>query len=237
MSAKLNFLMSVVLSFVCAIASFAQNTDEVKKEINKIKKSSKYIYAEATAPTEEEARLVAEEILYDEVNEWAATQRKMRNHPNLLVNNKKEYWTSMSMPRGSNMFRYFIYVEKSDIIATDNATMITNEAQTVQNTETKLAIQQSKMPVVPEVVKEIATYTDYQAMASKIMEMKNSGKIKNYARYASLSNPDVCYLVIYNRQGKVVAVLTPGTERFNVSTGTPDGIKNYSGCGAIGFEI
>lgn len=237
MSVKLNILASVALSLVCTVASFAQNTDEIKKEINKIKKSSRYIYAEATSPTEEEAQAIAEEILYDEVNEWAATQRKMRNHANLLVNNKKEYWTCMSMPRGSNMFRYFIYVEKSDIIATDNTTMIKNEAQTAQDTEAKSVVQPLKMHSVPDVVKEILTYTEYEEMASKIMEMKDSGRIKSYARYASLSNPDSCYLVIYDRQGKVVAILTPGTERVNVATGNPDGIKNYSGCGAIGFEI
>ena len=74
-------------------------------------------------------------------------------------------------------------------------------------------------------------------MADKVKQMTADGRIKDYARYASLVNPDKCYLVIYNREGKVVAVLTPGPDRRNVKTGQADGVKNYSGCGAIGLEL
>lgn len=234
---KLKFIVFLTASFFCNTYVSAQNTDEIKKEINKIKKDSKYIYAESTANSEEEARLFAEEVLYDEINQWAASQKKMRDKPNLIVNNKKEMWTSLSMPRGSNMFRYFIYVKKSDIIATDNTTMLANESMEQADEKDHGNRSDARMSDVPDVVKEILSYKKYEEMASKIMEMKNSGRIKNYARYASLSNPDVCYLAIYNRQGQVMAILTPGKDRINVETGKPDGVKNYSGCGAIGFEL
>ena len=67
--------------------------------------------------------------------------------------------------------------------------------------------------------------------------MKDEGKIKNDARYGKLENGDGCYLDIYNKAGKVVAILSPGKQRRNIATGKTDGIINYSGHGAIGFEV
>ena len=67
--------------------------------------------------------------------------------------------------------------------------------------------------------------------------MKQQGRIAHYGRYSSLQNPKDYYLAIYNKEGEVVAVLTPGTERINVQTRQTDSEKNYKGCGAIGFKI
>lgn len=224
------FIVSAI--FNAALFSIsAQDFSDVKKEINKIKKDSRYIYAESTAESEEDAKLFAEGILYDEINEWVSTQKSMKDSQKLVINNKKELWTSLSMPRGTNMYRYFIYVKKSDIIASDNVVVLSNDSQPEKKVEEVKKIE------VPDIVKEVSVYTQYNDMANKVMELKNSGKIKSYARYASLENPDVCYLIIYNREGKVVAILTPGKERVNIKTGKSDSVKNYSGCGAIGIEL
>lgn len=225
----MRILLSITLCLLSLTAAQAGPTDDVKKEINKIKKSSQYIYAESTAPTEEDARAYAEERLFDEVNKWVSTQKKMKGSANLVVNNRKELWTTLSMPRGTNMYRYFIYVKKKDIIPTDNAVVIANESRP--------AVEEKLQPVLPEAVNLLAGITDYYAMAEKVKQLKAEGKIEDYGRYASLDDPDECYLIIYNREGKVVAILTPGPERLNVKTNQPDGVANYSGCGAIGIEV
>lgn len=225
----MRILLSITLCLLSLTAAQAGPVDDVKKEINKIKKSSQYIYAESTAPTEEDARAYAEERLFDEVNKWVSTQKKMKGSANLVVNNRKELWTTLSMPRGTNMYRYFIYVKKKDIIPTDNAVVIANESRP--------AVEEKLQPVLPEAVNLLAGITDYYAMAEKVKQLKAEGKIEDYGRYASLDDPDECYLIIYNREGKVVAILTPGPERLNVKTNQPDGVANYSGCGAIGIEV
>lgn len=225
----MRILLSITLCLLALTAAQAGPTDDVKKEINKVKKSSQYIYAESTAPTEEEARAYAEERLFDEVNKWVSTQKKMKGSANLVVNNRKELWTTLSMPRGTNMYRYFIYVKKKDIIPTDNAVVIANESLP--------AVEEKLQPVLPEAINLLAGITDYYAMAEKVKQLKAEGKIDDYGRYASLDDPDECYLIIYNREGKVVAILTPGPERLNVKTNQPDGVANYSGCGAIGIEV
>lgn len=226
---NIRLLLTAILSCLPLVTLLADQTDEVKEQINKIKKSTQYIYAESTAPTEADARNYAEEKLYEEVNVWVATQKKMKKSTSLVVNNKKELWTTLSMPRGSNMFRSFIYVKKSDITPTENAVVISNNSLP--------AVEEVLKASLPEVVGTIAAYTEYSAMSAKIKELKAEGKIKDYARYAALSNPDNCYLVIYSKEGKIVAVLTPGAERRNVKTNKVDSVKNYSGCGAIGFEL
>ena len=142
-----------VLCCLVPMTLFAGPVDDVKKQINQIKKSSQYIYAESTAPTEADARAYAEERLYDEVNKWVATQKKLKGSANLVVTNRKELWTTLSMPRGSNMFRYFVYVKKSDILPTENAVVIANENLP--------AVEEKLQPTLPEAIQVVADYTDY----------------------------------------------------------------------------
>lgn len=206
----------------------AQSEEDIRKQINNIKKSSSYIYGEATADTEAEARGIAEEILYQEINSWAAKKKKLQGG-NFVVNNKKELMTYYSLKRGC-MMRSFVYVKKSDIVS--------QPAQAHQGEMPASAASPSlPAPVFPQAVKTIASYTDYAPMAAKIVEMKKTGEIRSYARYASLEKPELYYLVVYNPQGKVVAVLSPGQNRINVQTGQSDKVTNYSGCGAIGFTV
>ena len=122
----IRFLAAIAACLMVAVA-MADDTDEAKKKINSIKKNSSYLYAEVTAATADEARSLAEEILYAEINEWAAGLKKLRNSPGLAVNNKQALWTTMSLPRG-NMVRSFIYVKKSDILPVANSEVMANPA-------------------------------------------------------------------------------------------------------------
>lgn len=232
MNYKTIIMLCLLLFGVCVHAQ--DNDVKVKKQINSIKKNSQYLYGEATAESEVEAKDLAEDILYQEINQWAAQKKRLKNSPNIVVSNKKELQTAFSLPRG-NMYRYFVYVKKSDIMPGENVEVIYNnipEASKVEHIPQPSAEQD-----YPEAVKIIASYTDYYNMADKIKDLKAEGKIRHYARYASLEKPEIYYLAIYNTEGKVVAVLTPGTNRTNVKTSQPDKVTNYSGCGAIGFTV
>ena len=55
---KLNLLLAFVLAGLALATPLYAQIDEVKGQINKIKKSSQYIYAESTAPTEADARQI-----------------------------------------------------------------------------------------------------------------------------------------------------------------------------------
>ena len=206
-----------------------KEVNEKKKNINNIKKSNLYIYSEVTAPTLEDAKDLAQEALYEKINEWVAAKKKMQNSKNIVINNKNEIYSEVSMPRG-NMYRSFLYVKKSDIIAADNTEVIENNSTMVK----KVA---EVKKTLPEVVATLSECTEYNDLATKIKQFKATGKIESYARFASLDKPEEYYLAIYNTAGKVLAVLSPGTTRKNVKTGEIDNVTNYSGCGAIGFKI
>jgi len=230
-----SLLMAIGLLF-CCMSMTAQDTEKMKKQIASVKKSSQYIYAEAVAATTAEAHDMAQELLYTEINRWADSQKKMHGKT-LVVSNRKEYQTELALPRG-NMFRSFIYVKKSDIISTDNASILEGSSTTTSTPATVVSEPRSEVtPIYPATVMTIASITDYSQMAAKIKELKAAGKIGHYARYGNLERPEIYYLAVYNPQGQVVAVLTPGTERRNVKTGAADSTKNYSGCGAIGFTV
>ena len=235
---KLLIFLGVI---ILGLPVFAQDYDAERKQINSIKKSNNYIYGEATAESEEDAKSIAEDILYQEINKWVATQKKLKGSTNIVVNNRKELQTFYTLTRG-NMYRHFVYVKKSDLIPVENAEVIGNPAgasQDISSLKSKVETIDTRATKVqyPEVVNELAAYTDYYNMADKIKEFKEAGKISYYARYTSLEKPEIYYLAIYNTSGKVVAILSPGENRTNVVTGQPDKVTNYSGCGAIGFKV
>ena len=208
---KIRILLTLFLS-VFSLASVYSNDEDTKLEINRIKKSADYLYAESTAATLDDARAYAEEQLYESINRWVAHQGSGSAGQKVLIHDTQGSWKVLTMPRGSNMHRCFIYVKKTEVLSGSKSEY-------------------------PALVLELAAIQDYSVMASRIKTLSAEGKIKHYGRYASLSNSDNYYLVIYNREGKVVAMLTPGAERKNVNTHKADGVKNYAGCGAIGFIL
>ena len=224
----MRLLLFIVMSFFSFSQVFAQ-TDEVKKEINKIKKSTRYIYAESTAPTETDARKYAEEKLYDAVNEWVENKKRKSEAPSLIINNKKELWTTLSMPRGSNMYRAFVYVKKSDVVPTENAVVIENKAAPVVSKKVDLEI--------PDAIKTLAQCTGFDVLAKQALKMQKEGEIKVCARYDKLPNRDASYLVIFDDEGTIRAILTPGLERCNIRTGEKEPLTKYRGCGVIGIEL
>ena len=230
-------LACFVAALMISAVAFAQNSEEAKKTINSIKKNSQYIYAEATAATQQDAKDLAEEILYEEINSYVASKKKMRINPKIVINNRKELASSLALPRG-NMFRSFIYVKKSDVLAVENSEMIGNKTS---NGETAAAtttpVVSTVTPVYADEVKQVMACSTFDEVKNLMTKLKSEGKIRHFGGYASLEDPDPYYLAIYNRQYQIVAVLTPGPNRTNTKTGEEDKVTNYKGCGAVGFVL
>lgn len=218
-------LLFIPLLLFC-IGIQADDVESLKQQINSIKKYSQFIYADVTAASAEDAKELAEETLYANINEWVANQKKMGK--NVEADAHKEKWATIEMPRG-NMFRSFMYVQKFELL---------NEGGTESLTELpeRTVSATPSVTTFPAVVMEVASCTEYADLAAKITDLKKTGKISEYGRYASLDNPKDYYLAIYDREGKIVAVLSVGDNRVNVRTKQPDSEKNYKGCGAIGFK-
>lgn len=289
--------------FFTSLCAVGQEVTDVKTQINQIKKNtSDYIYAEITATTEPDAKMLAEDLLYEEINKWAATQQNLQASQKFLVNNKTSCITTLSTTRG-NMFRCFMYIRKSDIQNANNADLVENTSlksdrdvqtsttvtvqtsTTVQSdsiSQTSVAAQPDSIsqtattsvpiqseaaaqPVVegptikeekvvtqsrtqdvtetgsrslyPQVVKTLATLRTYSDMIAKAQAYKTLGEIVELVTNKFPESIEQYYLVIYDQQGRVQALLTPGMQRVNVCTGNDDSEKNYHGCKAFAFKV
>lgn len=289
--------------FFTSLCAVGQEVTDVKTQINQIKKNtSDYIYAEITATTEPDAKMLAEDLLYEEINKWAATQQNLQASQKFLVNNKTSCITTLSTTRG-NMFRCFMYIRKSDIQNANNADLLENTSlksdrdvqtsttvtvqtsttaqsdstsqtsaaaqpdSTSQTTTTSVPIQSeaAAQPVVeeptikeekvvtqsrtqditetgsrslyPQVVKTLATLRTYSDMIAKAQAYKTLGEIVELVTNKLPESIEQYYLVIYDQQGRVQALLTPGMQRVNVCTGNDDSEKNYHGCKAFAFKV
>lgn len=235
------FLWSLLIAFPCV----AQTSNaEAKAQINKIKKSSSYLYGEATLASTEDAIKLANEILREEIDAWIQEKKKLRESNNVVIKNINEVSQQMTLPRG-NMHRAFVYVKKSDIIPSDNVTVVTtenalNNSRTEDSTpNTNKASSKSGLTSTQETTLEaILKLTDFNQLKDCLTSLKREGKIKEYGKYSSLTQPANYYLIVYNRQGIIEAVLTPGKDtRTNLKTKGADSIGNYKGRGAIGFKF
>lgn len=283
--------------FFTSLCAVGQEVTDVKTQINQIKKNtSDYIYAEITATTEPDAKMLAEDLLYEEINKWAATQQNLQASQKFLVNNKTSCITTLSTTRG-NMFRCFMYIRKSDIQNANNADLVENTSlksdrsttvqtsttaqsdsisqtsaaaqadSTSQTATTSVPIQSeaAAQPVVEgptikeekvvtqsrtqdvtetgsrslysQVVKTLATLRTYSDMIAKAQAYKTLGEIVELVTNKFPESIEQYYLVIYDQQGRVQALLTPGMQRVNVCTGNDDSEKNYHGCKAFAFKV
>ncbi len=229
-----NILWVVALALL-SLPTWAQTDAEKKSEITEIKRSDSYIYAEATLPTATDAKDLAVELLYKEIDSWVENQKKMNGAANIIIKDSQLAQQEIALPRG-NMFRAFIYVKKSDIIAAQNTTVIKGESTSATSPLQQVAVVEK--PSLPDAVAQVVKVQKFDELKPLITSLKQSGKITEYNLFSALQNPAEYYLIVCNRQQDVIAVLTPDNGgRVNLKTGNPDAVSNYNWHGAtIAFK-
>lgn len=229
------YAMLVIFMFVMMAQTFAQQVEDKKNEIAKIKKSSLYLYAETTMPDKEEAMEVALQSLQSEVQNWATEKKKRKEiASDLIITNIEQVTEALELPRG-NMYRAFVYVKKSDVLVSKNTIVTDMPSKTEDSDELKSSYE--IISEQPEHIQRLLALKRYDEVKPCLDAMKSEGKVLEYARYAKLSSPEDYVLIIYNQQAEVEAILSDGAERINLKTGLPDGVTNYSGRGAIGVKF
>ena len=226
---KTKFCLMLLLILQTLTGSYAQQTEEQKKEINKIKKSSLYLYAETTMPDKEEAMMTAIDMLKDEAQRWVSEKKKKQETDvdwEVVMTNVTQSYNKIELPRG-NMYRAFAYVKKSDIITGKN--VIVSDVEMPDSEVEEITEDPASQPAEqPEAIKRLLALKMYDEVPACVETLKKEGLITEYNRYASLSNPDDYVLIIYNRAGEVEAILSEGAERINMRTLQADGVANYN---------
>lgn len=87
-------------------------------------------------------------------------------------------------------------------------------------------------------LERILSARDFFDLEGIMTPMKKSGQITEMGRYTHGTDVSDCYLVIYDTNGNIRALLSPGKDhRMNIGTHTTDHTSNYKNCGAIWFKL
>ena len=245
---RLLALLTIIISgqLLCS----AQTSSDVAKNINKVKRDTMYIYAEATMKDLNEAYNGARAILEMKVGDWVRDQHPTEGIEVCIVK-AKEHFVQLETRRG-DFYRAFVYVKKSDIMpVADKSEVTVFEVAPVDmpnQIEAKPAIivteedpqkeekQQSIELTSDE--KQMTLIRSFYDVEPYIKGLKSNGKLKAYGKYATMPLSEDCHLFIYDKQGNISALLRKsGENQFNLNTLKEDNVKNYKNCGAIWFQL
>lgn len=255
MKMKKNLITMLSLG-LCAILS-AQGT----KQMNSIKRSSLYLYAEATMATAQEAYEVASDLLLIQVKEYADSKKAFRDK-DILIRNISQQKDSIQLQRG-DMVKVFLYVKKSDIIGAENVTLVNNtsttesadgeavpsnieavdvplrDSESASKSETKQADPSLQLSTSwqQKVVEQLLAAESFSSAKSQLNRLKAEFKIKKTGPMTDCSDPSAVFILL-GKNGKVETVLGPGaTERTDFKTLTKTNASIPSGMDAVWFTF
>ena len=148
----------LILVAVALLTGFTTMAQTTSKQINQIKRSPLYLYAEATMESETEAQSVAYELLLQQVQEYIASSQSLSAADNVLIKDVKTKGESLSMMRGE-MHRVFVYVKKYDIEAVSNTVAVNNNTGTAINVPADNSTTASTATPIPTVTNTPAQQT------------------------------------------------------------------------------
>jgi hypothetical protein len=237
------------LTFIIFQLSFS-HAQSVAEDINKIKRDTMFIYAEATMKDLNEAYNGARAILERKIGDWVREQ-----HPTetieLCIVKAKEHYAQLETRRG-DFYRAFVYVRKSDIMpVTDKSEVKVLEVAPVAKSN-KIEAQPAiivteEAPIVEEKQQVLELTPDEKQMTQVksfydiepyIIGLQSKNKLVAYGKYAKMPTNEDCHLFVYDKQGNISALLRKsGANQYNLNTLKEDNVKNYKNCGAIWFQL
>ena len=247
-------IISTLTLLFMAVTLMAQTSME---EINRIKRDSEYLYGEATMNDKQAALQLAYELLETEIKNWAAA--KNSKITSVTASKIFEVADTIILSR-HNMIRAFVYVSTKNLKAQKGKTLVVdiqkNEPLTKPVVEKKeepvvaanpvtpaTVIKEEPKKVVPtkpknDALEKLLKLTSFYDLEKTIEPLRIEGKIKSYGKYATMKNPEECYLIIYDTDANIRAILGKGTDsRKNLQTGKDDTERAYKGCGAFWFIL
>lgn len=247
MKKTLTLLLLIVAGHISAKA---QTAAEVAKNINKIKRDTMYIYAEATMKDLNEAYNGARAILEMKVGDWVRDQ-----HPDegieVCIVKAKEHFVQLETRRG-DFYRAFVYVRKTDIMPVADKSEVTvfevapavkpNNAETtpaiIVSEDAPVEVDESPVLELTSEEKQMRQIRSFYEVEPYIKGLKSKGMLKEYGKYATMPEDEDCHLFVYDKQGNISALIRKsGSTQYNLNTLKEDNVKNYKNCGAIWFQL
>lgn len=227
----------------------AQTVTDVAKNINKIKRDTMYIYAEATMKDLNEAYNGARAILEMKVGDWVRDQ-----HPDegieVCIVKAKEHFVQLETRRG-DYYRAFVFVRKTDIMPVADKGEVAvfevapvvkpNNAEvapsTIVSEDASVEVDESPVLELTSEEKQMKQIKSFYEVEPYIKGLKSKDMLKDYGKYATMPEED-CHLFVYDKQGNISALIRKsGQAQYNLNTLKEDNVKNYKNCGAIWFQL
>ena len=262
MSKRISIIISAVM-FVSAL--YAQQSIS---DINRIKRDKSYVYGEATLDSKEAAKKLAYELLEADIKRWAIQKSpkinsvlvsKVYEYADSIIlprHNMVRFFayvkiSNLKVIKGKTMTVEVCQdvpitkpiaessVEEKTEQSQDSATSQQEPAPMAEQSATPIAEPEVVKPSLEEdVLNRLMSVSSFYDLEKTMKPLKDAGKIIDYGKYTTITDPENCYLIIYDQQAAIKAFLSKGTtSRQNLKTHADDSEKNYHGCGAIWFKI
>lgn len=238
-------IVLLLFALVLAAPGFCQESDS--KKINKIKRNSQYLYAEATMKDADEAYEAAVELLNGYIDEYVQSKKKFNSSDNIIIKDLGSNSERLQMQRGE-LTRVFVYVKKSDIIPAENSTLRENagkkeDPELVAEVGEEVPLEGDsslKLEIAwqQEVVDQLLDCKTLIEAKSLLNRQRAEFKVKRLGTPDSCRNKATCYWVIGDEVGNLLTVLGMGSsERVNFKTMQMDSLENYQEATAIWFTM
>lgn len=231
--------LTIIALCLACLSSFAQDSQEdaekFENNVNQIKMSNQYFVAEAIDETVvRAAKKCFRKIFYD-VNKYR--EQKKMNPLDSAVITKAVTLNSIAL---SNMRRVFAYIDRT--VAEQKDAIKHDDVFTVEEQTEVQVVSAGKQRVqvdMPEVIRRVSRAESFTMADMLLSNAKSTGRITDYTKYRLMDDPDACYILILDKEMKVVTVLTPKQEngRQDVHTGEQVELSHYSGHAAICIKM
>lgn len=223
---KLLFLLLIFSVQVMAAQTVIPGTVD---DINAIKiQQDKYISAEFTGKSEDEAVDNVKSLLVDQIGYWvslnAGEEAPEVGKARIIVLQRGPY------------FRAFAYVKiKEKPSKPEN---ITPERTVEQESKVETLVETTEVaPQEPSADSPLSDVRTFDQVKPFIETLDDKGLLIDYGKYATLPESGNCFMFVYDRSGAIVARLSrENRELRNMDTNRPDSFSNFPGCGAIWFR-
>lgn len=260
---RLALLQALLMTFV---GLGAAETKSFSKQMNEIKRSGEYVYAESSAPAEADAKAACDALLKIEITKFLSEKEQGADARIVkdISSYNREY---LVQPRG-DMTRVFGYVAKKSIVSSagkqkekkQEAPAPAVEPEQSVETAAEPAVEPAAEPVAEpaEAPGELVTGTLQLSAWQKTMletivaasDMAEAKKLLNRYRYQNRikrlgddtvrnPRPTDSYYLVFDADGNRAALLAPamGSEHLDMLTGSPKSLDDWAGRRYLWFQI
>lgn len=235
-----------MFSLCLCLTAFPQGQSS-SKSINEIKRQpDKYIFAENTAASADDAKSNALALLTDAIFNALDPDTPDRRE---VATEMAESAAQVSATRG-NLNRIFLYISrdelsgdtsaqaKQDSMPEENETVIDVEdilsssvkSEETEPEETALPMEETFDPIA-EKMKSVSKPSDIEGF---VKNLKSEGSISRFGRLKDLPAVGKSYIFIFNKNNEVVARLLKEDDKISdLLSGKPRQINEFKGCGCI----